>query len=119
MPWQFFIHKRRTFHSLFFGAEFHLSQACDFSKKIEEQKLRGIKIVDQRLWMQEKVESRACFLVGFSALESFVNHIITDFTIRDKNDLSRSLLNKNQKNQSIFRWKLIDKIFTVSDIIAY
>jgi len=102
---------RRPFQALFDSMEYHYKVSEDLFKRVHAQDPSDSRAFDQKLWVTEKAESRAAFIMGMAGIEAFTNNVLSDFKLRNKEDLKEIHLSKEQKNKFIERWRLVDKVY--------
>ena len=111
MPWQFARFASRPFQQLFHGMDYFLAKTEKLYKEIHAKDPTKPEDFNAELWHSEKLNAKACFLMGMAAIEALANFILDDYSVRDKGALPKKMLNKAQKSQKIERWSLADKVY--------
>ncbi|PKK84841.1 MAG: hypothetical protein CVT49_01415 [candidate division Zixibacteria bacterium HGW-Zixibacteria-1] len=88
-----------------------LSESEKLYEEIHAQDPTKPEAFNPRIFYSEKIIAKASFLMGMTAIEAFANFILKDYSVRDKKDLPKELLNKAQISQKIDRWPLASKIY--------
>ncbi len=111
MPWQFGKYNRRTFQYSFQAMEHFIKESRQLYDQIHSRAPEYWLTHSQGPIIKEKFVSQSVLIFGVAGIEALANCVLKEFSLRDKNSLPESMLSKNQRNNEIEFWRLIDKVY--------